>query len=192
MSIDSSQRTGFPLKRNRSTGESSNSCLLASFGLKICFTWGFKVFFSLTRLSINESTGVLVFAKKLFILMLLLLGFSDEFSDVFGKWLSEMVNFSFNFKLLLSRELCFSKCFCSIFSKSFSQLRSDFDLFNSSILASNATRSALFLASNFSSKIFCFSSSNDRSKKSNFLFVRSWAYCTINFACSALFLRSLI
>ena len=100
-----------------------------------------------------------------------------------------MVNFSFNFKVLTSR--AFSKCFCSIFCSSFSQLISNLDLFNSSILKSKAARSTLFLDSSSSSKIFCFSSSNDRSNKSNFLFVRSSAYCTINFACSAVFLRSL-
>ena len=103
-----------------------------------------------------------------------------------------MVNFSFNFQVLPSRELCFSKCFCSIFTRSFSQLLSNFDLFNSSILISNARRSALFLASNSSSEIFCFSSSNDRSNKSNFLFVRFSACCAIIFACSVAFLPSLI
>ena len=102
-----------------------------------------------------------------------------------------MVKFFFNFKVLTSRESCFFNCFWSIFSRSFSQLLSNFDLFNSSILESNATRSALFLASSSSSKIFCFSSSNGYSNKSNFLFVRSSACCTINFACSAVFLLSL-
>ena len=128
-----------------------------------------------------------MFVKKLFILMLLLLGFGEDFSYVFGKWLSEMVNFSFNFKVLTSK--AFSKRFCSIFCSSFSQLISNFDLFNSSILKSKAARSTLFLDSSSSSKIFCFSSSNDRSNKSNFPLVRSSAYCTINFACSAVFLR---
>ena len=67
-----------------------------------------------------------------------------------------MVNFFFDFKVLPSRELCFSKCFCSIFFRSFSQLLSNFDLFNSSILTSNVTRSALFLTLDSSSKIFAF------------------------------------
>ena len=100
-----------------------------------------------------------------------------------------MVKFSFNFKVLTSRKSCFSKCFCSIFSF-FVAIAFNFYLFNSLILESNARRSALFLASSSSSKIFCFSISNDRSNKSNFLFVRSSACCTINFACSAVFLRS--
>ena len=103
-----------------------------------------------------------------------------------------MLNYSFNFKMLPSRELCFSKCFYSIFSRSFLQLISNFDVFNASVLASNLTRSALFLPLNSSSKIVCFSSSDDRSNKSNFLFVRFSACCTINFACSTLFLHSLI
>ena len=155
MSINSSQWTGFPPKRNRSTrGKflSSNSFLIASCRVKNCVTWGIKFSFHSTRLSINESTGVLVFVKKLFILMLLLLDFGEDFSNVFGKWPSEMANFSFNFKVLTWR--AFSKCFCSIFSSSFSQLLSNFDLFNPSILESKATRSALFLVSSLRLKFF--------------------------------------
>ena len=100
-----------------------------------------------------------------------------------------MANFSFNVIVLTSR--AFSKCFCSIFYSSFSQLLSNFDLCNPSILESKATSSALFLVSSPSSKMFCSSSSNGHSNKSNFLFVRSWASCAINFTCSAVFLRSL-
>ena len=167
MSINSGQWTGFPSKRNRSTRGKflcSNSYLIASWGVKNVLLGIIKVSFPSTRLSINESTWVLVFVKKLFILILLLLGFGEDFSNVFGKWLSEMVNFSFNFQVLPSR--AFYKCFGPMFSSSFSQLLSNFDLFNSSILGSKATRSALFLASSSSSKI---SSSNNRSNKSNFL-----------------------
>ena len=123
--------------------------------------------------------------------MLLLLSFGEDFSNIFGKWPSEMVKFSFNFKVLTSRESYFFQCFCSIFSHSFSQLLSNFDLFNSSILKFNATRSALFLASSSLSKIVCFSSSNNHFNKSNFLFLHSSACYTINFACSAVFLCSL-
>ena len=193
MSTSSGQWTGFSSKRNILTGKSlsDNSCLIASCGVKKCVTWGIEVSFPSTRLSINESTGVLVFVKKLFILLLLLLGFGEDFSKTFGKWLSGPTFWNgqfFNFKVLTSR--VFSKFFCSIFSGCSSQLLSNFDLFNSSSFESKVTRSALFLASSSLSKMFCFSSPNDRSNQSNFLFVRSSACCRVNFACSTVFLRS--
>ena len=79
--------------------------------------------------------------------MLLLLGFGGDFGGDFG----QLVNFSLYFKVLPSRELCFSNCFCSIFSRFFQQLLSNFDLFDSSILALNAASS-----SNCSSNFFTF------------------------------------
>ena len=82
MPINSGQWTGFPLKRNRSTGGkflSSSSCLISSCDVKRCVTWVIKVSFPLTRLSINKLAGVLVLVKKLFILMLLLVGIGEDF-----------------------------------------------------------------------------------------------------------------
>ena len=78
-------------------------------------------------------------SKTPLILVLLLFDFGEDFTNVFGKWPSEMVSFFLNFKVLSSTKLCFSKCFCLILPKFFSTLLSNFDLSNSSILASNAT-----------------------------------------------------
>ena len=110
MSINSSHWTGF-----WSIFLSSYSCLTNSCGVKNCVTWDIKISFLSSRLPIKESTGAPAFVRKFFILMLLLLDFGEDFWNVFGKWLSEMVSFSFNFKVLPSGESCFSKCFCSLF-----------------------------------------------------------------------------
>ena len=117
--------------------------------------------------------------------MLLLLGCGENFSNVFVKWPSEMFNFSFKFKVLTWKELCFFNCLCSIF----------FFLFRNCFQISiylihqywNLKRQGLhcFWPQAFCLKFFAFQN------KSNFRVVRSSACCTINSACSGVFLRSL-
>ena len=67
LSLHSSQWTGFLSNYNRSSGSKflrSKSYLIAACDVKTCIPWGFKVFFFSSRLSINESTCVLVLFKK--------------------------------------------------------------------------------------------------------------------------------
>ena len=125
-----------------------------------------------------------MFVKKLSILMLLLLGFGEDFSNVLGNWLTEMVNFSFNFKVLCSRELCFCKCFFSIF---LGPLRYCFQILICLIYQFyNLTRQDLHCF--WLQILHLIKRSNNRSNKSSLLFVRSLACCTITFACYTVFL----